>query len=473
MFSFGSPITDQSIAFETCNPAKKNEKVGHYFGYTPHDIPELMRKARVAQKKWALLPVVERMLALNEWLSILDQKVSSIALSITLEQGKPSHEARGETLKSIQEAREMLAIASQPLGSVHASFRIGVTPLSIRRPRGVIVAITPWNFPMLSPMRKIAPALAYGNAILVKPSELAPAAACLVAQAAEGILPEGLLQVLPGDGLFGAGLVASGAEGVTFTGSVVTGRSVYKAAAGSLAEISLELGGKNAAMVHDSNNLEQCLNQIANAAFLCSGQRCTAISRVIVQEKLAPAVIKGLVDRAHNLVPGFGMDSGVNFGPMISEQHLDKVSAMVTGSIAAGARCQTGGQSLLEGSLAEGHFYAPTVLDSMTVDNLAWQEEIFGPVISVMTYQSLDEAFQLLNDTEFGLTSALFSADISVINRFMAESAAGMLHINHGSTPDSNMPFVGVKNSGVGACSVGPGSAAFYTSEHSVYLGES
>lgn len=470
MFQFGRSQADPDMKIRTYNPAKKNELVGQYSAYGPDHIAECLRSARAAQQHWAALPVVERMSVLTAWLNALD--VDAIARAITFEQGKPSHEARGETLKSIQEAREMLAIAAQPLGQVHASSRTGVTPLSVRRPRGVIVAITPWNFPMLSPMRKIAPALAYGNAILVKPSELAPAAACYVAEAAKGILPEGLLQVLPGDGIFGAALVASGAEGVTFTGSVPTGRMVYQAAAHSLAEISLELGGKNAALVHDSNNLDQCLNQIANAAFLCSGQRCTAISRVVVQEHLASAVVQGLVDRAQALIPGFGLAEGVNFGPMVTAQHLNTVSAMVQKSLAAGARCRTGGEVLTQGELAEGHFYAPTVLDSMTVDNLAWQEEIFGPVISVMTYQSLDEAFELLNNTEFGLTSALFSSDIQVINRFMAQSQAGMLHINHGSTPDSNMPFLGIKNSGVGACSVGPGSAAFYTSEHAVYLGE-
>lgn len=470
MFQFGRSQASSGPTFKTFNPAQKNEGVGQYAAYEPDDIAECLRRARSAQQQWAALPVVERMAALTAWLNALD--VDSIARAITLEQGKPSHEARGETLKSIQEAREMLAMAAQPLGQVHASSRVGVTPLSVRRPRGVIVAITPWNFPMLSPMRKIAPALAYGNAILVKPSELAPAAACLVGKAAEGILPEGLLQVLPGDGVLGAALVASGVEGVTFTGSVPTGRAVYQAAAQSLAEISLELGGKNAALVHDTKNLEQCLNQIANAAFLCSGQRCTAISRVIVQDSLAPAVVQGLVDRAQALVPGSGLTEGVNFGPMVSAQHLKNVSTLVQNSVAAGARCRTGGQVLTEGHLADGHFYAPTVLDNMTANNLAWQEEIFGPVISVMTYQSLDEAFELLNNTEFGLTSALFSADIQVINRFIAQSQAGMLHINHGSTPDSNMPFLGMKHSGVGACSVGPGSAAFYTSEHAVYLGE-
>ena len=472
MYSFGKPDVTQDSVLQTLNPAQRTEVVGRYGAYAPQDIPELIQNARAAQHIWQKLPVAERMAALNAWLAVLDGQVAEIAQAITLEQGKPSHEARGETMKSIQEARQMLAIAEQPLGSVHASSRAGVTPLSVRRPRGVIVAITPWNFPMLSPMRKIAPALAFGNAIIVKPSELAPAAACLVAQASQGILPDGLLQVLPGDGVFGAALVASGAEGVTFTGSVPTGRAVYAAAAKNLAEISLELGGKNAALIHDSPKLDQCLDQIAAAAFLCSGQRCTAISRVLVRADLAPAVTAGLVARAEALKPGNGVDSGVNLGPLVTAQHRESVDALVQRSIAAGAHCCTGGVALNTGELASGNFYAPTILEGMAANNPGWQEEIFGPVISIMTYQTLDEAFELLNNTEFGLTSALFSADISVIRRFMAESEAGMLHINHGSTPDSNMPFVGVRNSGVGACSVGPGSAAFYTTEHAVYLGE-
>lgn len=471
MYEFGPEPGRRAASFVTTSPARSHETVGNYGAFGPADVPGMMAAARAAQRDWASLPGTVRLARVADWVAALAGRTDEIARAVTAEQGKPLAEARGETAKSLDEARQMLAIAAQPCGMVHVSARAGVRPISMRRPRGVIVAITPWNFPVLTPMRKLVPALAFGNAILLKPSELAPAAACILAEVARDILPEGLLQVLPGGGDFGAALVAGGAEGVTFTGSVPTGRAVYRAAADTLAELSLELGGKNAAVIHDAPDLDRCLDQIAAAAFLCSGQRCTAISRVIVRRELEGAVTDGLVARAEALVPGCGFDQGVTLGPLISAAHLDRVGGLVGAGLSAGARLCTGGARLADGALAQGHFFGPTILDRMGPENPAAREEIFGPVISVLGYDTLDQAFALLNDTEFGLTSALFSADAGVIDRFMGESAAGMLHINHGTTPDSNMPFLGIRNSGVGACSVGPGAAAFYTTEHAIYLG--
>lgn len=467
MFRYGNAAAAARVGMATFNPADPSQQVGNYGRNEPSDVATLVALARDAQRDWAAQPVLARINVLSRWLDAVAARSEEIARAITLEQGKPLGEARGETGKALDEARIMLGIASQPLGAVYASMRKGVMPLTTRRPRGLDVAITPWNFPVLTPMRKIAPALAFGNAIIVKPSELAPAAACIVAQAGEGILPSGLLQIVLGEGSLGAALVASGAEGVTFTGSVSTGKAVYRAAADTLAELSLELGGKNAALVHDATDLDACLDQISNAAFLCSGQRCTAISRVIVRSDLAEAVTAGLVRRAEALIPGDGREQGVTFGPLVSAAHRASVSDLVEAGVKAGARCRTGGKKLNR----VGYFYAPTILDRVTHDNPVAREEIFGPVVSILTYDQLDEAFQILNDTEFGLSSALFATDADVITRFVEESGAGMVHVNHGTTPDSNMPFVGIRNSGVGACSVGPGAAAFYTTEHAVYLG--
>lgn len=467
MFCFNTAADAARDDMATFNPADPARQVGSYGRMDPSDVPALVALARDAQRDWAARTVSARIGILGRWLDAVEARGDGIARAITLEQGKPLAEARGETGKALDEARIMLGIAAQPLGAVHATMRDGVMPLSLRRPRGLIVAITPWNFPVLTPMRKIAPALAFGNAIIVKPSELAPAAACLLAEAAEGILPAGLLQIAPGDGALGAALVTSGAQGVTFTGSVPTGKAVYRAAADTLAELSLELGGKNAALVHDPADLDACLDQISSAAFLCSGQRCTAISRVIVHRDLAEAATQGLVRRAEALIPGDGFEQGVNFGPLVSAAHRAGVADMVEAGIAAGARCRTGGRALDR----TGNFYAPTILDQVAPDNPVATQEIFGPVISVLTYERLDQAFQILNDTEFGLSAALFATDGDVVSRFVEENGAGMAHVNHGTTPDSNMPFVGIRNSGVGACSVGPGAAAFYTTEHAVYLG--
>ncbi len=201
----------------------------------------------------------------------------------------------------------------------------------------MIAGITPWNFPILTPMRKIAPALVFGDAIILKPSEVAPAAACIVADAGRATLPAGLLQIVNGGADVGQSLVdLPVVSGVTFTGSVAVGRAIYASAAARLAKVSLELGGKNAAIMHDAANLDTALDHISGAAFLCSGQRCTAISRVLVHRPLAEKVIDGLVRRARSLVPGDGTNPSTTLGPLVSARQYDRVAMLVTRALNEG-----------------------------------------------------------------------------------------------------------------------------------------
>ena len=405
------------------------------------------------------------------FLAALQARAEQIAEAITLEQGKPLAESRGETAKSLQEARAMAGHLLHAGGEVLPSARPGFRNMVVRRPRGVIAAITPWNFPILTPMRKIAPALLYGNAIILKPSEFTPATACLIADAGRGILPDGVLQLVQGDGSVGDALCRLPAvAGVTFTGSVATGRKIYASAAANLAELSLELGGKNAAIVNDTDDLDQCLDQIVGAAFMCAGQRCTAISRVIVNADLEKQALDGLVGRARAVALGDGMAEGISMGPLTNKAQFERVTAMVDAGLKEGAKPLVGAEPARLQGLESGYFYAPSVLANVTPDMSVAREEIFGPVISVLSYRNLDEAFAILNGVEYGLTSCLFSNDQRVIQRFVDESQNGMIHVNHGTVPDNHMPFGGVKNSGVGAYSVGLSAAQFYTTEHSVYL---
>lgn len=347
----------------------------------------------------------------------------------------------------------------------------GCRNMVLRRPRGVIAAITPWNFPVLTPMRKIAPALAHGNAIILKPSELTPAAACLIAEAAHDVLPAGALQIVQGGGELGGALVsAPGVHGITFTGSVATGRAIYAAAAANLAELSLELGGKNAVVINDTDDLDRCLDQVMGAAFQCAGQRCTAISRVIVARDLEEAVVDGLRQRAETMVVGAGTEAGTTLGPLVDGRQLETVAGFVERALAEGATAVTGGDRAHVASHPQGHFYQPTVLTGVRPEMEAAREEIFGPVLTVTTYEGFDEALNILNGVEYGLTSSLFSNDSRLIQRFLDESQNGMLHVNHGTIPDDHMPFGGIKNSGVGAYSVGPSVVPFYTTEHSAYV---
>ena len=476
MYEYGNLIDDEwrigsGSPFFTHNPARPSLKVGAYTAAGAEQVASAVAAAKRAQAEWRARPGVERGEMIAKLVAALEKNAEQIAIAITTEQGKPLNEARGEVAKACGEARFMIGEASRSHGSVMPSSRPGFANMVTRRPRGLIAALTPWNFPIMTPMRKIAPALVFGNAIILKPSEFTPAAACIIADAARNILPPGLFQIVLGMAETGRALVSHpGVDGITFTGSISVGRQIYSSAARNLAEVSLELGGKNAAVIHDTEDLDACLDQIIGAAFQCAGQRCTGISRVIVNDTLKAKVVEGLVERARRIRVGDGMAEGTTMGPMTSAAQLEKVSKIVATGVSEGARVCTGGNSMRIEGAEEGYFYAPTIFSEVTPAMTVASEEIFGPVLSVLSYKTVDEAFDILNGVEYGLTSALFSNDHSVIQRFLNESQAGMLHINHGTIPESHMPFGGIKNSGVGAYSVGPSAANFYTTEHAVYV---
>lgn len=476
MYQYGSLIAGQwrngaGRAFATHNPAAPAAQVGDYQVTDPDALGEAVVAAARAQGGWATQPPAERARLVSRFLDAVEARTEAIAQAVTLEQGKPLAESRGEIGKALREARFMAGEAVRAHSNVVPAQKPACRNLVLRRPRGVIAAITPWNFPVLTPMRKIAPALAHGNAIILKPSELTPAAACLIVEAAGEILPAGLLQIVQGGGEVGGALVSdAGVQGVTFTGSVATGKAIYAAAAANLAELSLELGGKNAVVINDTDDLERCLDQVVGAAFQCAGQRCTAISRVIVARNLEETVVDGLRRRAEAVVLGPGTDEATTMGPLINARHLEAVAGFVERALDAGATAVTGGKPASVPACPQGSFYQPTVLTGVTPGMEAAREEIFGPVLTVTAYEDFEQALDILNGVEYGLTSSLFSNDSRLIQRFLDESENGMLHVNHGTIPDDHMPFGGIKSSGVGAYSVGPSAVQFYTTEHSAYV---
>jgi alpha-ketoglutaric semialdehyde dehydrogenase len=476
-YSFGNFISnawrETAEVMETRNPARPAELVGRYALADEAMVDEAISAAAAAQRQWAKMPVAGRCELVGRYVDAIEANKERLAEAITLEQGKVLSESRGEVAKACAESRFMLQhVMTQQGSQAMASLRPGVRNLVVRRPRGVIVAITPWNFPVMTPMRKIAPALGFGNAVIVKASEFTPAAACILGELALTLLPPGLVQVMHGAAQIGQALVGHPqVQGVTFTGSVTTGRRIMEASAKNLSAVSLELGGKNAAVIHDADDLEACLDQVTHAALMCSGQRCTAVSRVLVRRGLHAQVTAGLSRRAAAMRLGDGMDPASQLGPVTHRAQLDHIAQAVQRARAEGAEVLTGGREIAVSGCDGGLFFAPTVLDHVRPDSSAAREEIFGPVISVIVYDTLDEAIAILNGVDYGLTAAFFSNDARAIARFVDECQTGMLHVNHGTVPDSHMPFGGIKASGVGAYSVGPSAAGFYTTEHSVYLG--
>ena len=458
-------------ACETCNPANPAEKIGRYGMPDAAEVAAIVERANEAQADWSRVPGLERGERLNAFLDAVAERAEVIAEAVTLEQGKILAESRAETLKGCAEGRFMAGEAARTGSTQISSGRPRFSNQILRRPRGVIFCVSPWNFPAMTPLRKICPAVGFGNAVVLKPSQFTPAASFLLAEIAKDHFPENLVQIAMISGEDSSKLIASAdIHGVSFTGSVPTGRRVYAAAAQNLIPAQLELGGKNAAILNDTDNLEHALNLIFGAAFQTCGQRCTAISRVLVQRDLSARTKEGLARKAEAIRLGNGMDPEVEMGPLCNLGHWQDVCDMAANAIAEGAVPLAGGRAAEGAGPDGGYFYLPTILGDVQHDSIAGQQEIFGPVLSVIEYDSFDQAMDMLNGTEFGLTSALFSNSNALVQRFLAESRHGMMHVNHGTVPDNNMPFGGIKNSGVGAYSVGPTAVNFYTSEHSAYI---
>ena len=456
------------MSVEIKNPANPSEVVGTFRTNSPDEVPGMMAVARTAQLKWARIPQPERGNIVEAFINGLEGRAEDIAVSITREMGKIIGESRGEVAKAFGEGRATARRSSISIGEVLPSQKPGTITYSTRRPRGIILGINPWNFPFSTPMRKTIPALVYGNAVVLKPSISTPGAAFIMQEVADAILPRGLLQIAYGSGTLGSVLTAAkDVDAISFTGSVGTGRIVAQAAAANLAEISLELGGKNPAILNDASNLETVLDQIYLAAFAVCGQRCTAVSRVIVRRELEKQVVDGLAIRANAARVGNGMDSSSTIGPLLSKKARDDVSGFVDRARAAGVNIVVGGKVLEQNG---GYFYAPTILSGVTPDMEVARDEVFGPVLAVIPYDTADEAVAICNDVEFGLSACLYSEQTPLVDRFVAEAESGMIHVNCGTFPEDHAPFVGVKNSSLGVGgSNGPSTLHFYTQEHTVF----
>lgn len=456
------------MSVEIRNPANPSEIVGTFATITLKDVPAMITTARKAQKEWARVPQPERGRIVDAFLAGLAARAEDIATAITREMGKVIAESRGEVNKALGEGRATTRRATAPIGEVLPSQKLDTVTYSTRRPRGVIVGINPWNFPFSTPIRKTIPALLYGNAMVLKPSISTPGAAFIMQEVADEILPKGLFQIAYGPGNLGKGLTAAkGVDAISFTGSVGVGRIVAQAAAANLTEISLELGGKNPAILNDATDLEATLDQIYMAAFAVCGQRCTAISRVIVRRELEADVVAGLAKRAKAATIGDGLDSATTIGPLMGEQARAVVAGFVDRAVAEGATVAAGGAPV---DLNGGYFYAPTILSNVSKDMEVARNEVFGPVLAVIPYDSVEEALDICNDVEFGLSACLYSEQTPLVDRFVAEAESGMIHVNCGSFPEDHAPFVGVKNSSLGVGgSNGTSTLHFYTQEHTVF----
>ncbi len=413
------------------------------------DVDRAVSAARAAFPAWKRLPAVQKAELLHEVARQLSERSEEIARLLTLEGGKPLVENRDELGWSAACFRYYAELGRNTRGRVIPSIEESQLALVLKEPYGVVAAIVPWNYPILLMAWKVAPALAAGNTVVLKPSEMTPLSTLLLSEVFAH-LPPGVINIISGYGAeCGEPLVLDPrVRVVAFTGSLATGQRIAQLVAPQMKKLHLELGGKDAFIVAEDADLDVAVPGVAWAALLNTGQVCTSTERVYVQETIAPQFIERITEYARRLRLGPGLDPQTDIGPLIGERYRAKVEAQVEAARARGAQILTGGRRPPD--LPRGYFYEPTVLTNVDHSMEIMREETFGPTIPIMTYRTFDEAITLANDSPYGLGANLYTHDPLKAKRFFEEVEAGTLWINDPLTDNDAGPFGGFKMSGMG-----------------------
>jgi alpha-ketoglutaric semialdehyde dehydrogenase len=453
--------------------ARKDQLLGYFADSTAEDVNLAVEAAHKAFRTWSIFPAPERSAILMRFADLLERDMDELAYMLSAEQGKTLAESCGEVSRAAKETRFAAGDAFRIQGETLPSERANVWNSTVRYPIGVIAAIAPWNFPVVTPVRKITPALAYGCTVVFKPASNTPwATVKLMELLTEAGVPKGVVNLVIGSGSrVGDPLVKhSLVKGISFTGSTKQGLAINEIAARRLVRTQLELGGKNPAVVLDHSDLEYVAKQIVSAAFTCSGQRCTAISRVIVLRDQAQALTEALLKEIKQIKVGPAWEPGINMGPLVNKNHLDSVLTYLQFGRDEGARLLTGGEILAVGEFLNGYYMSPALFDLVTPQMTIAKEEIFGPILCVIAVDNEQEAFEVANSVEYGLAAAVFTENLSSAYRFAEQIESGMVHVNHGTSSAAHMPFGGVKQSGSGAYSIGNTNKEFFTEMKVVYF---
>ena len=457
--------------FQTINPANE-ELLAEIAQAEISDVDAAVKAATEAFKSWRLVPAPLRGEMLFKVGDILKQKKEELARLLTQDMGKVISEARGDVQEAIDMAYFMGGEGRRLLGYTAPVEMPNKFGMAVRDPAGVVGLITPWNFPIAVPSWKIFPALVAGNTVIWKPSPETPAiSAAFVKIFEEAGLPPGVFNLLlaPGVEVSKALVAHPGVRVLSFTGSTTTGRAIGETAASLNKKVSLEMGGKNAILVMDDANIELVTDATLWAAFGTSGQRCTAASRLIVQKGIAGNVKESLVERTKKLRLGDGLDPNVEIGPVINKTAIERIHNYVQIGQKEGAR------ALIGASVADvngkGFFYSPTLFDGVQPGSTLEAEEIFGPVLSIVEVDSLEEAIEVNNRSQYGLSTSIFTQDVNRAFTAMRDIFSGLVYINHGTTgAEIQFPFGGVRGTGNGHREAGQAALEVFTEWKSIYV---
>lgn len=450
------------------NPSDISDVIGHVASATPAQVHEAIAAARAAQPAWEAVKLEEKKNILHAIGQELIDRCDEIGTLLSREEGKPFAEGRGETFRAGEFYQYYAAECLRQIGESAASVRPGIHIDISREAIGVIGLITPWNFPIAIAAWKMGPALAYGNTVVLKPSEVTPATAHVLAEVLNKHLPAGVFNLVQGGGEVGAALSSGKIDGVSFTGSVATGRKIAQAAIQNMTRIQCEMGSKNPIVIMDNADMNIAIAQSMHGAFGASGQKCTASSRLIVHEDIHDEFVSKLTKAAEAKKVGHALTPGTELGPIVSESQMDKVLGYMQLAKDEGGQLVTGGTRLERDT--DGYYLAPTIYTETQNEMRVNREEIFGPMTCIQKISTYEEGLEITNDTEFGLAASIITGNLKQAEHFKRNARYGSVLVNLATAGlDYHVPFGGRNASSYGPREQGMHAKDFYTIMKTAY----
>jgi acyl-CoA reductase-like NAD-dependent aldehyde dehydrogenase len=460
--------------FENRNPANVDEVVGLFVKGSASDVDQAAEAAQAAFPSWSAVPAPARGNYLFKVAEILEREFDQVAAEMTREEGKTLPEAKGEVRRAINIFRYYGGEGSRLPGLLVPSERDRVHTFSIRKPIGVVGLVTPWNFPIAIPAWKLAPALICGNTVVIKPASPSPLCAWRIVEAChQAGIPKGVVNFIAGSGgEIGKALVnAKPLKAISFTGSTDVGRWIHAEASKRMLRIQLEMGGKNPTIVLADADFNSAVENVVNAAFFSTGQKCTATSRAIVEDAIYDKFVDALVERTKKLKVGNGLEAGIDIGPAVDEAQLNTDLKYIEIGRKEAGEPRIGGHRLTGGVYDKGYFIEPTIFADVTEDMTIAKEEIFGPVLAVMRAKDFEDALRIANNIPLGLSASVQTTNLSRVFDFVYRAEAGLLTVNLPSAGvEYQLPFGGTKESSFGSKEQGPAALEFYSDYKTIYL---
>ena len=460
--------------FDNLNPANTTDVIGSFQDSGGADIEQAVATAATAFDKWNEIPITSREVYLYKAAEVLSRRADEAANALTREMGKTLPEAKGEVGRGVQILRYYAGEARRMCGETYPSDSAATMLYTQREPLGVVGLITPWNFPVAIPLWKMAPAIVYGNTVVIRVSQDTPLTGVLIGEVFEEAgLPAGVLNVVTGNGrLTNKALVdAEGVAAISFTGSTSVGKQIYQRCGELGKKVQLEMGGQNPVVVMADADLDQAVNITIAGAFFSTGQKCTSTRRVIVEREILSSFTDKLTAAAQALKLGDGAESTTQIGPVINRRQLDRILEGIQKGVGEGAKLLCGGQRLSCDCFENGFFIQPAIFSDVTSDMSLAQEEIFGPVLSVMAFDDFDEGLKLANQVTYGLSASIVTKNIKSAQVFVKKIKAGIVHVNSQTAgAECHVPFGGMKESSSGSREQGKAAVEFYTQLKTVYF---